>query len=78
MASKRWISVPGGRPQRWKKSRGDARPGWGTTRFGRQAPPHWYRTHLNRRERRRLARALGRGDAHAGPYIHPRVAAWYW
>jgi hypothetical protein len=78
MASTKWVRLPGGRWKRWKKSRSDDRPGVATTWFVNQVPPHWYRNVMNRRERRRLARALFRGEAHAGPYVHPRVAAWHW
>jgi hypothetical protein len=78
MASKKWILVPGNRSKRWKKSRNDWRPGCGTTRFTKQVPPHWYRNELNRRERRRLYRALHRGQADHCFYVHPRTASWYW
>ena len=78
MAVRKWTSVPGGRPKHWKKSRGDTRPGWATTQFGRQVPPHWYRNTLNRRERRRVFRAVARDEAERWPYVHPREAGWYW
>jgi hypothetical protein len=78
MASTKWIRLPGGRWKRWKKSRTDDRPGSCTTCFARQVPPHWYRNVWNRRERRWTARALNRGEVHAGPHVHPRVAAWFW
>ena len=78
MAKRVWRSLPGGRLVRWRKSRGDSRPGGGTTRFCRQVPPRWYRNALNRRERRRVQTELIRGSAGANPYVHPRSAAWYW
>jgi hypothetical protein len=78
MAAKKWIRLPGGVWKRWTKSHNDDRPGSGATGFGRQVPPHWYRNVLNRRERRRAARALYRGEAHAAHHVHPRVAQWYW
>ena len=53
------------------ESRGDMRPGWCTCEFGRRTPPPWYRNALNRRERRRLARALFRGEALGRPYVRP-------
>jgi hypothetical protein len=78
MAAKKWLRLPGGRGKRWKKSRGDERPGWGTCRFDRWTPPHSYRNMLNRRDRRRAVRAVSRGDAEARPYVHPREAGWFW
>ena len=74
MAAKKWLRLPGGRSKRWKKSRTDTRPD--RTREG--VPPHWYRNTLNRRERRRVSRAVFRGEAEARPYVHPREAGWYW
>ncbi len=78
MAATRWKTLPGGRVTRWRKSRGDERPGGSTTWFTRQVPPHWYRNLHNRRERRRVAQACAQGKVEACPYVHPRVAAWYW
>jgi hypothetical protein len=70
MARRSWIVLPGGRIKRWKAS---ARPNiWGGV------PPHWYRNMLNRKERRRVRRALKRGVAERFPYIHPSGAGWYW
>jgi hypothetical protein len=74
MASKKWITLPGGRIKRWKKSRTESRPGWG----GSRVPPRWYRNLFNRKERRRCREALGLGHGEARPYVHPRKAAWYW
>lgn len=73
MASKKWITLPGGRIKRWKKSRTEEGAG-----FPHEVPPHWFRNLYNRRERRRVSRALRLGVAEAWPYIHPRRAAWYW
>jgi hypothetical protein len=78
MAKKKWISVPGGRPKRWKKSRTDDRPGCGSTLFTNQVPPHWYRNLLNRRERRLAAHGTSRRETEARRYVHPRKAGWYW
>jgi hypothetical protein len=78
MAAQKWLVLPGGQLKRWKKSRSDDRPGDGTTWFIRQVPPHGYRNTLNRRERRRAWRAVFAGDAHGGPYVHPREAGWFW
>ncbi len=78
MATRRWKVLPGGRVTRWRKSRGDDRPGDGTTIWVFRVPPHWYRNLLNRRERRRAAEASSRGETEVGPYVHPREAAWYW
>jgi hypothetical protein len=78
MASKKWITVPGGRIKRWKKSRTEHRPGGGSSRFPRQVPPHWFRNLYNRRERRLCRAALLSGEADARPYVHPREAAWFW
>jgi hypothetical protein len=36
MASKKWLTLPGGRTKRWKKSRTEDRPGWGSSRFPNQ------------------------------------------
>lgn len=71
MASKQWITLPGGRIKRWKKSRTENRSWLGV-------PPRWYRNLFNRKERRRCREALGLGHAEARPYVHPRKAAWYW
>lgn len=78
MAVRRWRRNPGGRLVRWAKSRGDERPGWGTTRFSHWVPPHWYRNTLNRRERRRARAALHGGQEAGRPLVHPRAAGWYW
>jgi hypothetical protein len=72
---KKWKRLPGGQLKRWKKSRGDHRPG-GKHWLG--VPPHWHRNLLNRRERRRAVRALHHGAVHNRPYVHPREAGWYW
>jgi hypothetical protein len=70
MARRKWIMLPGGRIKRRKAS---ACPNiWGGV------PPHWYRNMLNRKERRRVRRALQRGEAERFPYIHPSGAGWYW
>jgi hypothetical protein len=74
MAATKWREVPGGRLKRWKKSGGDARP----MRYIEGVPPHWYRNMLNRRERRRVFRAMHLGDPEARPYVHPREAGWFW
>ena len=78
MASQKWRVRPGGRIVRYRKSRSDNRPGGCTTVFARQVPPHFFRNMFNRRERRRVRRSIGRGDAEPLPYVHPREAAWYW
>jgi hypothetical protein len=78
MASKKWLTLPGGRIKRWKKSRTEDRPGWGSSRFPNQVPPRWFRNRYNRKERRRCRAALSLGIAEARPYVHPREAAWYW
>jgi hypothetical protein len=71
MASKKWMVLPGGRIKRWKQSRHSC--DWIS-----RVPPHWYRNHLNRKERRRAQHALHR-DAEANRFfVHPRVASWYW
>jgi hypothetical protein len=70
MASRRWFVLPGGRVKRWRAS-GHRNP-WGGV------PPHWYRNMLNRKERRRVRRALHGGVAERFPYIHPSGAGWYW
>lgn len=70
MACRKWAVLPGGRIKRWKAS---ARPNlWGGV------PPHWYRNVLNRKERRRVRRALHLGEAERFPYVHPSSAGWYW
>jgi hypothetical protein len=74
MAATKWREVPGGRLKRWKKSHGDTRP----MRYIDNVPPRWYRNMLNRRERRRVSRAMHRGDVEARPYVHPREAGWFW
>src|SRR5581483_12171828 len=61
MAAKKWLRLPGGLVKRWKKSGGDDRPSGAVD----QVPPHWYRNRLNRRERRRVFRAVHRGEAEA-------------
>jgi hypothetical protein len=75
MAKKRWIVLPGGQVKRWKKS--NDKPG---KRFwsSKGVPPHWYRNHLNRRERRKSKSAIFKDRAYNFPYVHPRVAGWYW
>lgn len=73
MAKKKWMVLPGGRLKRWRKSMSEL-----GCRFTRQVPPRWYRNSLNRKERRRAARAIRRGEAHRNAYVHPREAAWYW
>ena len=78
MASKKWLTLPGGRIKRWKKSRTEDRPGWGSSRFPHQVPPRWFRNLYNRKERRRCRGAASYGNAEARPYVHPREAAWYW
>lgn len=69
MARRIWIEDSNGKIKLWKKSK---RKTWGCV------PPHWYRNYLNRRERRKSKAALKKGRAHRFPYIHPRVASWYW
>jgi hypothetical protein len=70
MARRSWIVLSRGRIKRWKAS---ARPNiWGGV------PSHWYWNTLNRKERRRIRRALKRGVAELFPYIHPIGAGWYW
>jgi hypothetical protein len=71
MASKKWVTLPGGRVKRWKKSRTES-PSW----LG--VPPRWYRNLFNRKERRRCREALGLGHAEPRLYVHPRKAVWYW
>lgn len=71
MASKKWVVLPGGRIKRWKESRHGCR--WIS-----RVPPHWYRNHLNRTERRRARLALHRGVEADRFFVHPRVASWYW
>ena len=73
MARKKWVVIPGGRIKPWKKSESESRC-W----FSHQVPPHWYRNHLNRRERRRSKQAMFRGREAGYPYVHPREAGWYW
>ena len=46
--------------------------------FSHRVPPHWYRNHLNRRERRRSKQAMFRGREAGYPDVHPREAGWYW
>jgi hypothetical protein len=75
MAAEKWIAPSNGRIVRWRKSHTDDRPG-SSTWLG--VPPHWYRNQFNRRERRRARRAIVHGDVQAAPYVHPRVAGWYW
>jgi len=58
MAKTKWTAIPGGRLKRWKASNSDSR-----CRFPRQTPPHWYRNHLNRRERRKSKTAIRNGEA---------------
>lgn len=70
MAKRTWKVLPGGRIKRWKAS--------SQGRDWRRAPPRWYRNTLNRRERRRSKAAIKRRDAERAPYVHPRVASWYW
>ena len=73
MARKKWVVIPGGRIKRWKKSEGESRS-W----FSRRVPPHCYRNHLNRRERRCAKQAMLRGREAGHPHVHPREAGWYW
>jgi hypothetical protein len=73
MARDRWMTLPGGRIKRWRKS--DSEDG---CIIGFQVPPRWYRHVFNRRERLRARIGINRGDAHNHYYVHPRVAAWYW
>jgi hypothetical protein len=69
MAKKKWIVLPGGHIKRWKQSKTEV---WG------KVPPRWYRNHFNRKERRRIKKAIFYGDAHAFPYVHPGVVSYYW
>ena len=78
MASRKWITLPGGRIKRWKKSRSEDRPGWCSAWFPHQVPPRWFRNILIRKERRRYREALSQDKAEASPHVHPREAAWYW
>ena len=78
MAKRVWRALPGGRPARWRKSQGDFRPGWCTTRFVHQVPPHWYRNWLNRKERQRARLALETGREAGWCFVHPRGAGWFW
>lgn len=71
MARKKWIIIPGGRIKRRKKSESGCR-------LSRRVPPHWYRNHLNRKERRRSKQALFHGGEEIRLYVHPRSAGWYW
>ena len=73
MARKKWVVIPGGRIKRWKKSESESGC-W----FSHRVPPHWYRNHLNRRERRRSKQAMFRGREYGHPHVHPREAGWYW
>lgn len=75
MAKKKWILLSEGRIKRWKKTNDKPRKCFWSTKG---VPPHWYRNHLNRRERRKSKIALIKENAHRFPYIHPRVASWYW
>jgi hypothetical protein len=62
--------LPGGRLKKWRASR--------TPRTWGGVPPRWYRNVLNRKERRRLHRAIQNESAECHPYVHPREAPWYW
>ena len=70
MSTRKWIVLPGGRLKKWSASRTPSI--WGGV------PPRWYRNLLNRRERRRVFRAIQNGSADGHPYVHPREAPWYW
>ena len=70
MAQRVRIVLPGGRIKRWKSSKQKKR--W------TGVPPRAYRNELNRRERRKVKRAVRLGSAHAAPYVHPREGALYW
>jgi hypothetical protein len=70
MATRTWIVLPGGRLKKWSASH---TPGiWGGV------PPRWYRNLLNRKERRRVNRAIQSRSAERHPYVNPREAPWYW
>ena len=73
MARKEWVVIPGGRIKRWKKSESES-----GSCFSRQVPPHWYRNHLNRKERRRSKQAMFRGREYGHPHVHSGEAGWYW
>lgn len=73
MARKKWVIIPGGRIKGWKKSESESGC-W----FSHRVPPHWYRNHLNRKERRRSKQAMFRGREAGHPIVHPREAGWYW
>jgi hypothetical protein len=74
MAKKKWITLPGGRIKRWKKSENESGCNW-----VHKTTPHWYRNYLNRRERGKSRQAIFKGKAHSSfPYIHPGSASWYW
>ncbi len=73
MARKKWITIPGGRIKRWKRSESER-----GCRFSKRVPPHWYRNYLNRKERSRSKQAMHRGTEYGHPHMHPRVAGWYW
>jgi hypothetical protein len=44
MASKKWLTLPGGRIKRWKKSRTEDRPGWGSSAFPIRSRPAGFGT----------------------------------
>ena len=73
MARKKRAVIPDGRIKRWKKSESES--GYWSSR---RVPPHWYRNHLNREERRRSKQAMFRGGEAGHPHLHPREAGWYW
>ncbi|MDQ3798473.1 MAG: hypothetical protein M3384_03395 [Acidobacteriota bacterium] len=75
MAKKKWIVLPGGRIKRWKKTNDKPKKYFWSANG---VPPHWYRNQLNRRERRKIKSAISKREAHRFPYIHPRIAGWYW
>lgn len=72
MATKKWKVLPGGRLVRWKQAEGEYRLPW-----RKRVEPRRVRNALNRRERRRAAEAIFRGDVEARPYIHPHEANTY-
>jgi len=73
MAKEKCVVIPGGRIKRWKKSETEH-----GCYFAKRVPPHWYRNHLNRKERRRAKTAISKGTAHCFSCVHPREAGWYW
>jgi hypothetical protein len=74
MAKQRWIILPGGKIKRWKISESELKSKISIS----AVPPHWYRNHLNRKERRRSKIAIFRGETDVRWFVHPREASWYW